>query len=202
MKSVIQATLMALYNWWMNPVFGRRLMFPISSDATIQDATNQRGKASLLIIFHKKDLIQATRLCFLNRNEKDRVDNLCGLDSTLMAKKRTQKEKIRSILFVIFPLLFLIYGSPLQKMALVLKRELSPSYCGKCCGISVLQGLTNLASSPGFPKLVLTVEARKVADLSAYYSKWSPSYMINKKTGPTNLAPTAGFPRLVLTAEV
>ena len=44
----------------------RRLMFPISSDTTIQDASNQRGKALLksfnIVTFLMKDIIQATRL--------------------------------------------------------------------------------------------------------------------------------------------
>ena len=44
-------------------------------------------------------------------------------------------------------------GSLLQKLTLVLKRELSPGYCGNCCGISLLQGPTNLAPRAGFPKI-------------------------------------------------
>ena len=94
-------------------------MFPISSDTTIQDASNQHGKALLksfnIVTFLMKDIIQRTRLCWFYMilkeiHENNIVDNLRGLDSTLMARKRTQKEKIKSALFVIFPLPFLKYG--------------------------------------------------------------------------------------------
>ena len=68
-----------------------------------------------LVIFLMKDIIQRTRLCWFYMilkeiHENNIVDNLRGLDSTLMARKRTQKEKIKSALFVIFPLPFLKYG--------------------------------------------------------------------------------------------
>ena len=67
-----------------------------------------------------------------------------------MAERKTQNKKAKSIFFVIFPFFFKIDGSPLQKFAQVLKRVLSPCYCGYC-GISH-QGPTNLASNAGFPK--------------------------------------------------
>ena len=77
---------------------------------------------------------------------KQPYDNLRGLDSTSMAWKRTHKAKQKIILIAISPDEFF---SLVVNRTLMLKRRLSPCYCGALC----YQGPNNSDSNRGFPIL-------------------------------------------------
>ena len=77
---------------------------------------------------------------------KQPYDNLRGLDSTSMTWKRTHKAKQKIILIAISPDEFF---SLVVNRTLMLKRRLSPCYCGVLC----YQSPSNSDSNGGFPIL-------------------------------------------------
>ena len=98
------------------------------------------------------------------------ADNLHGLDSTSKTQKRTQKEKTKSILFVIFQVvsfLFLMYGSPYWCLAILYR----------CWSVSCLPATVAIVASAtkvqpiwfteqGFPNSYTHLLLRLYVDLS------------------------------------
>ena len=138
---------------------------------------------ALLIRILLNKFVPATKFwfCFLDpsswalRHKSGEADNLHGLDSTSKTQKRTQKEKTKSILFVIFHVsfLFLMYGSPYWCLAVLYR----------CWSVSCLPATVAIVASAtkvqpiwfteqGFPNSYTHLLLRLNVDLSNMF-EWN-----------------------------